>query len=84
MPKRLRFCEKMAWTRSRGTFILAIATGHAKQAKAMLERTKLAASMEPIWHAARAELGEELEPLPAEVMDAVKTVRKRVAALRPP
>ena len=38
-------------------------------------------SMEPLWHAVRAELGEELEPLPAEIMDAVTDVRRR---LQPP
>ena len=47
-----------------------------------MEEADLAQRMEPLWHALREELGEELEPLPAEIMDAVKEVRQRIAERR--
>ena len=40
------------------------------------EEAGLAEPMEPLWHAIRAELGEELEPLPAEIMEAVTDLRQ--------
>ena len=43
----------------------------------MMEEKGLTESMEPLWHAVRAELGEELEPLPAEIMDAVTDIRRK-------
>ena len=55
----------------------AVAAGHGKRVKKMMEEANLAESMEPLWHAVRAELGEELEPLPAEIMDAVTEVGSR-------
>ena len=57
--------------------IRAVAAGHGKRVKEMMEEANLSESMEPLWHAVRAELGEELEPLPAEIMDAVTEVRSR-------
>lgn len=35
--------------------------------------------MEPLWHAVRAETGEELESLPAEITQAVTDIRKRLS-----
>ena len=55
--------------------IRAAAAGHGARVKRIMDETGLAESMEPLWHAVRAELGEELEPLPTEVMDAVALVR---------
>ena len=68
----------------RGTqaMISRIAAGHAAQVREMLAGGGLAESLEPLWHAARAELGEDVGPLPAEVMDAVEEVRRRVAEER--
>ena len=43
-----------------------------------MDEAGLIESMEPLWHAIRAELGEQLEPLPAEIMDAVSTIRERI------
>ncbi len=63
------------------SLIRAVAAGHGHRIKEMMETAGLAESMEPLWHALRAELGEELEPLPAEIMDAVTEVRRR---LQPP
>ena len=41
-----------------------------------MEEFGLVESMEPLWHAIRLELGEDLEPLPAEIMDAVTDIRR--------
>ena len=57
--------------------IRAVAAGHGKRVKKMMEEASLAEPMEPLWHAVRAELGEELEPLPAEIMDTVTEIRSR-------
>ena len=57
--------------------IRAVAAGHGIRVKKMLEEARLSEPMEPLWHAVRAELGEELEPLPAEIMDAVTEIRSR-------
>ena len=57
--------------------IRAVAAGHGKRVKKMMEEANLAEPMEPLWHAVRAELGEELEPLPAEIMDTVTEIRSR-------
>ena len=57
----------------------AVAAGHGARVRQIMQNTGLVDSMEPLWHAVRAELGEELEPLPAEVMDAVALLRARIA-----
>ncbi len=62
--------------------ISLIAGGHAARVRQTLAVGGLTESLEPLWHAARAELGEDPGPLPAEVMDAVKEVRRRVAEER--
>ncbi|MCY4059573.1 MAG: AAA family ATPase [Gammaproteobacteria bacterium] len=67
------------WTQR---MISLIARGHAAEVRQMLAVRDLTESLEPLWHAARVELGEDLGPLPAEVMDAVKEVRRRVAEER--
>ena len=61
------------------SFIRAVAAGHGKRARTILEESGLTQTMEPLWHAVRAELGEELEPLPAEVRDTVSEIRQRFA-----
>ena len=53
----------------------AVATGHGQWVKSVMEENGLIESMEPLWHSVRAELGEELEPLPAEIMDAVTDIQ---------
>ena len=60
-----------------GSLMRAAAAGHGQRVKRMMEDSGLAKPMEAVWHAVRAELGEELEPLPAEVMGAVMEVRRR-------
>ena len=64
------------------TLIAMIAYGRAAQVKQLLIETNATESMEPLWLAARAELGEDLGPLPAEVLDAVDEVRRMVAEER--
>ena len=59
------------------SLIQAVGAGHGTRVKRMMEEAGLAEPMEPLWHAVRAELGEELEPLPAEIMDAVKEIRHK-------
>ena len=76
------WCEKGSVDLTR-SFIAAAAAGHIQRVKEIMADAGLTESMEPLWHALRAELGEELEPLPAEVMDAVKEVRRRIAEPSP-
>jgi len=59
------------------SLIQAVGAGYGPRVKRMMEEAGLAEPMEPLWHAVRAELGEELEPLPAEIMDAVKEIRRK-------
>ena len=67
------------WTH---TLVAMIAYGRAEKVKQLLIDTNATESMEPLWLAARAELGEDLGPLPAEVLDAVEEVRRMVAEER--
>ena len=64
------------------SFIRALAAGHASRVKEIMANAALAEKMEPLWHATCAELGEEIGPLPAEVVDAVAAVRAEVQAVR--
>ena len=64
------------------SFIRALAAGHANRVKHIMANSSLAERMEPLWHATCAELGEEIGPLPAEIADAVATVRAHVEAVR--
>ena len=59
--------------------IQASVAGRRRRVKEMMAESTLAERLEPLWHAVRVELGEELEPLPAEVMDAVMEVRRRIS-----
>jgi len=54
-----------------------VGSGLGHRVRALMKKTGLDESMEPLWHAVRAELGEELEPLPAEIMDTVTGIRRR-------
>ena len=64
------------------SFIRALAAGHASRVKEIMANAALAEKMEPLWHATCAELGEEIGPLPAEVVDAVAAVRTGIEAIR--
>ena len=60
------------------SLIKATAAGHALEIKKILQSHELFKRFEPLWHFIRIELGEAIEPLPAEIMDAVRTVRKKI------
>lgn len=62
--------------------VTMLATGHAAKVKELMANANLSERLESLWHAARAELGESIEPLPAEVFEAVKEVRRRIAVAR--
>ena len=53
-----------------------VSAGHGPRVMRLMEKAGLVESMEPLWHAVRMETGEELEPLPAEIIDAVKEIRR--------
>lgn len=63
-------------------FIEGVAQGHAPYVKQMIAQAGMTETMEPLWHAVRAELGEEIGPLPVEVMAAVHEVRRKIAESR--
>ena len=69
--------QEQEWPGLTESLIRAVGAGHGPKVKRMMEEAGLAEPMEPLWHAVRAELGEELEPLPAEIMDAVTEVRHK-------
>ena len=69
----------LGWTHM---LIAMIAYGHAAQVKQLLIEANATESLEPLWLAARAELGEDLGPLPVEVLDAVEAVRRMGAEER--
>ena len=71
-----RISEEPSLTES---LIHAVAAGHGRRIKRMMEEAELVEPMEPLWHAVQVELGEELEPLPAEIMDTVTEIRQRFA-----
>ena len=60
------------------SLIRFVAAGYGVSVKRLMERNAhLAETMEPLWHAVRAALGEELEPLPAEIMNTVTDIRQK-------
>ena len=69
--------QEQEWPGLTESLIQAVGAGHGPRVKRMMEEAGLAEPMEPLWHAVRAELGEELEPLPAEIMDAVTEIRHK-------
>ena len=63
--------QEKEWPGLTESLIPAVAAGHGSRVKRMMEEAGLTEPMEPLWHAIRAELGEELEPLPVEIMETV-------------
>lgn len=57
--------------------IKLVAAGYRTRVKQLMEDADLVQKMEPLWHAVNADLGEEIEPLPAEIMDTVTDVKRR-------
>ena len=67
------------WPGLTESLIEAVAAGHGPRVGQLLESPGLVEPMEPLWHAVRAELGENLEPLPSEIMDTVTEIREEFA-----
>lgn len=65
-------------TRMLGTLIRVAAAGYVRQVRDLMADTRLSEDLEPLWHAVRAELGEKVETLPAEVKESVMDIRKRL------
>ena len=74
--------REQVWTGLTESLIPAVAAGHGLRVKQIMETAGLVEPMEPLWHAVRAELGEELEPLPAEIMETVADLRLEFARYR--
>lgn len=74
--------QKQDWPGLTESLIWAVAAGHGPRVKRIMEEAGLAEPMEPLWHAVREELGEALEPLPAEIRDTVTEIRQRVTEER--
>ena len=74
--------QKQKWPGLTESLIWAVAAGHGPRVKRMMEEAGLAEPMEPLWHAVREELGEALEPLPAEIRDAVTEIRQEFTEKR--
>ena len=68
--------QEKEWPGLTESLIPMVTAGHGSRIKRMMEEAGLAEPMEPLWHAIRAELGEELEPLPAEIMETVTDLRQ--------
>ena len=64
------------------SLVSAVASGNGRRVKRMMEEAGLTESMEPLWHAVRSDLGEEIDPLPAEIMDTVKEIRLKFKQMR--
>ena len=64
------------------TLIEIAAAGYGGRVKSLMEKAELVERMEPLWHAVRGVLGEDLEPLPAEIMDAVMEIRRQLTEKR--
>ena len=64
---------------SRITDILIEATRAGEDCRVMsiMENAKITDELEPLWHALRARQGEDLEPLPREIMEAVEHIKQR-------
>ncbi len=64
------------------SLISAVVANHGRVVRTLMERTGANRTMEPLWHAVRADLGEELGPLPTEIADAVNELLEEFARRR--
>ncbi len=64
------------------SLISAVVANLGRFVKGMMERTDAEKTMEPLWHAIRADLGEETGSLPAEIMDAANGFLEEFARRR--
>ena len=70
------------WSDLIASLISAVVANQGHTVRVMMERTGADRMMEPLWHAVRADMGEELEPLPAEIMDATIGLLEELARNR--
>ena len=76
--------ENSDWPGLTASLIKFVAAGYGASVKRLMERNAhLVETMEPLWHAVRAALGEELEPLPTEIMNTVTDIRRKFVEERP-
>ena len=73
-------CKREEWPGLTDSLIEMVAAGHGMRVKRILEEAGFAKELEPLWFALRIKLGEEIEPLPAEIMDAVNDIRQEFEA----
>ena len=71
--------EDREWLGLTESLIQASAVGYGEWVKRLMIDTGLAQRMEPLWHTLRAELGEDLEPLPAEIVEAMSDIKQMLA-----
>ena len=64
------------------SLISAVVANHGRAVKELMERTGADRTMEPLWHAVRADLGEEPGPLPAEIADVTNGLLEEFARRR--
>ena len=64
------------------SLISAVVANHGRAVKEMMQRTGADRTMEPLWHAVRADLGEEPGPLPAEIADVTNGLLEEFAKRR--
>ena len=74
--------KREEWPGLTESFIGMVAAGHGARVKQILEDTGLVKELEPLWFATRLELGEEIGPLPAEIMDAADEIRRELEVRR--
>ena len=59
------------------SLIRLVRAGQGARVKQLIEDAGLVERMEPLWHAVMSQLGEQIEPLPTEIMDTVTDVKRR-------
>ena len=81
---RLEYCLESGTSFFQGEFpritdilIKATCAGEGRRVMSLIENAKITNELEPLWHALRVRQGEDLEPLPREVVDAVEHINQR-------
>ncbi len=73
---------KGEWGSLISSLMSAVAANQGGKVKDMMEQIGVTDVMEPLWYAIRADLGEDLEPLPAEVADSVADILEEFSRRR--
>ena len=74
--------QKGEWGGLIDSLISAVAANQGSKVRYMMEEIGLSEVMEPLWYAIRADLGEELEPLPVEIADSVTDILEELSERR--